>query len=56
MSLYHLEPSGPVQGCNGIALPFTVSLDNSVGYLITLAVCTPIHVLLATIIQVTVLF
>jgi hypothetical protein len=26
-SLNLLEPSGPVQGCNGIALPFLLTLD-----------------------------
>jgi len=27
-SLNLLEPSGPVQACNGIALPFYFSLEN----------------------------
>ena len=27
-SLNHLEPSGPVQACNGIALPFTIFLSS----------------------------
>jgi hypothetical protein len=34
-SLNFLEPSGPAQACNGIALPLHFTLDSVVSYLVS---------------------